>query len=118
MGIRLFSLAIIQCVILALGQVTLKFGLMRMESFSWSRSFWMSALLNRQFALSGLSFGVASLLWMYIIKHYPLSSSYPLISLSYVFGMLAAMYFFHEEVSLYKWIGIVLIILGCFIISK
>lgn len=78
----------------------------------------MSALLNWQFALSGLCFGAASLLWMYIIKHYPLSSSYPLVSLSYVFGLVAAMYFFHEEVSLYKWAGVTLIILGCFVISK
>lgn len=118
MNFGLFPLAVIQSMILALGQVTLKFGLMKMEPFGWNRAFWVSALLNWQFALSGLCFGAASLLWMYIIKHYPLSSSYPLISLSYVFGMLAAMFFFHEEVDWHKWIGVVLIITGCLMISK
>lgn len=118
MRIGLFPLAILQSVILVLGQVTLKFGLMKMEPFGWNRSFWMSALLNWQFALSGLCFGAASLLWMNIIKHYPLSSSYPLVSLSYVFGILAAMYFFHEEANAYKWLGAVLILIGCYFISK
>jgi drug/metabolite transporter (DMT)-like permease len=44
--------------------------------------------------------------------------AYPMISLSYVFGMVAAMVFFHEDISLTKWIGIVCIITGCFLIAK
>ena len=118
MNLGLFSLALIQSAILALGQVTLKFGLMRMEPFGWTKSFWISVFANWQFALSGICFASASLLWMYIIKHYPLSSSYPLISLSYVFGLLAAMIFFHEEVDFHKWLGVAFIVLGCFILAK
>ena len=106
MNFGLFPLAVIQSILLTLGQVTLKFGLMRMEPFGWTRSFWISV------------FGAASLLWMYILKHYPLSSSYPLVSLSYVFGLLAAMVFFQEEVDFYKWLGVSLIVLGCFIIAN
>lgn len=118
MNYGLFPLAIIQSIILAMGQVTLKFGLNKMEPFGWNRDFWYSALINWQFALSGICFGSASLLWMYIIKHYPLSSSYPLVSLSYVFGLISAIIFFHEDVSLNKWFGVGLIILGCYIIAK
>jgi undecaprenyl phosphate-alpha-L-ara4N flippase subunit ArnE len=55
---------------------------------------------------------------MYIIKHFPLSEAYPLVSLSYVFGMIAAIVFFHEQVDISKWIGVLLIMAGCFIISK
>lgn len=55
---------------------------------------------------------------MYIIKHYPLSVAYPMISLSYVFGMLAAVVCFHEDVSLSKWIGVAFIIIGCCLIAK
>lgn len=117
-NLGLIPLALIQSILLTLGQVTLKFGLMKMEPFGWNKAFWISVLLNWQFALCGICFGMASLLWMYIIKHYPLSSSYPLVSLSYVFGLVAAMFFFHEEVDLSKWIGVALIIAGCFIIAK
>ena len=55
---------------------------------------------------------------MYIVKRYPLSVAYPMISLSYVFGLLAAMVFFQESVSVMKWIGIGFIIIGCFLITK
>ena len=55
---------------------------------------------------------------MYIVKHYPLSVAYPMVSLTYVFGMLAAMVFFHEPVSLAKWIGIGLIMAGCCLVAR
>ena len=71
-----------------------------------------------QFAASGVSFGLGSLLWMYIVKKYPLSMAYPMISLSYVFGLIAAIVFFHEAVDFRKWIGVALIIGGCCLIAK
>ena len=118
MNISLLSLALVQSALLAMGQVMLKMGLLRMETFEWNQAFWRSALHNWHFALSGICFGAAGLLWMYIIKHFPLSTAYPLVSLSYVFGMIAAIVFFHEHVEVSKWIGVMLIMAGCFIISK
>ena len=118
MNISLLSLALIQSALLAMGQVMLKFGLLRMEPFGWNLSFWRSALVNWQFALCGICFGAASVLWMYIIKHYPISTAYPLVSLSYVFGMIAAIVFFHEHVDMDKWIGVLLIMAGCYFITK
>ena len=91
---------------------------MRLPAFSWSRDFLASLLVNWQFAASGLFFGAASLLWMYIVKHFPFSTAYPMVSMSYVFGMLAAIMFFHEEVSAAKWLGVALIMTGCFLIAK
>jgi drug/metabolite transporter (DMT)-like permease len=41
-----------------------------------------------------------------------------MVSLSYVFGMLAAILFFHEEVSMIKWMGVACIVVGCFLIAK
>ena len=73
---------------------------------------------NRQFAACGLCYGAGSLLWFYILKHFPFSMAYPMVSLSYVFGMIAAIVFFHEDVNLMKWIGVVLIMLGCFFIAR
>ena len=58
------------------------------------------------------------MLWFYILKHFPFSMAYPMVSLSYVFGMIAAIVFFHEDVNLMKWIGVVLIMLGCFFIAR
>ena len=115
---RIVFLAIVQSTLLAGGQVLLKFALQRMHSFSWTRDFWMTVLLNWQFALCGIFFGASSILWMFILKRYPLSVAYPMISLSYVFGLLAAIFFFHEQVSAMKWIGVALIMMGCCLIAK
>lgn len=115
---RVVILSVIQSSLLAGGQVFLKFALQKVLPFGWTRTFWCNLLLNWQFACSGLLFGSSSILWMYIIKHYPLSVAYPMISLSYVFGLLAAILFFHESVSVMKWVGVSLIILGCCLIAK
>ena len=55
---------------------------------------------------------------MYILKHYPLSMAYPLLSLSYVIAMFSAILFFHEAVPAHRWIGCVLIVAGCMLIVK
>lgn len=115
---QVIILAVIQSALLAGGQVFLKFALARMETFGWNRAFWLSVFTNWQFAMCGLCFASCSILWMYIVKHYPLSVAYPMISLSYVFGMIAAIIFFHETVALYKWVGVALIISGCCLIAS
>ena len=55
---------------------------------------------------------------MYIVKNFPLSMAYPMVSLSYVFGMIAAIVFFHESVDIYKWTGVFLIVTGCILIAR
>ena len=114
----LLPLAIGQSLLMTIGQVLLKFGLGRMLPFSWTGPFWKSVFINWQFVLSGACFGAGSVLWFYILKHYPFSMAYPMVSLSYVFGMIAAIVFFHEPVSLAKWFGVLLIMGGCYFIAK
>ncbi len=96
----------------------LKFALMKMLPFGWNRAFWLSLFGNWQFAACGLCYGAASLLWMYILKNFPFSVAYPLVSLSYVMAMFAAILFFHETVPPYRWIGCALIVCGCLLILK
>jgi drug/metabolite transporter (DMT)-like permease len=110
--------AIVQCVLLVSGQVFLKIALQRMEPFGWNMTFFRSVLLNWQFALCGACYAAGSLLWLHIVKHYPFSMAYPMISLSYVLGMVAAIIFFHETVDWVKWMGVAFIVLGCFLIAK
>lgn len=111
-------LAVLQSALLAGGQVFLKLALQQMRPFGWTRAFWVSLLTNWPFACCGTLFAASSVLWMYIVKHYPLSVAYPMISLSYVFGLLAAMLCFHEAVSATKWMGVALIVAGCCLIAK
>lgn len=114
----LIGLSVIQCVMLAFGQLTLKLALARMPAFSWTARFWGDLLTNWWFLVCGLLFGGASLLWMYILKHFPLNMAYPMASLSYVFAMVFAVIFLHESVAWNRWLGVALIMLGCVIVAK
>ena len=115
---RLLPLALIQSMLLALGQVTLKISLQQLGAFAWTRHFFVRAFTNLWFATCGICFGLSSLLWMYIVKHYPLSMAYPMISLSYVMGMLAAVFIFHEQVPAVRWIGLGLIMIGVVLVVQ
>ena len=115
---KILIYSLVQSMLLVGGQVFLKFAMTRMPAFAWTRTFWLSLLSNWQFAACGLFFGAASLLWMYIVKTFPFSMAYPMVSLSYVMGMVAAIAFFHEEVSMTRWLGVAFIVLGCILIAK
>lgn len=115
---RIIFYSVIQSLLLVGAQVFLKMAMMRMPAFGWNREFFTGFLTNWPFAVCGLFFALSSVLWMYIVKTFPFSTAYPMISLSYVFGMLAAILFFHESVSMAKWIGVACIVLGCFLIAS
>jgi len=115
---RLLLISIVQCLLLSGGQVLLKFALERMGQFAWTWQFFARNLTNWWLLGCGLCYLAATLLWMYILKHFPFSMAYPMISLSYVFGMLAAIFVFHEQVPLTRWVGVALIMGGCILIAK
>ena len=103
---KLVILAVTQSVFLCGGQVLLKLGLAASQLTNW----W--------FLLCGISFGVATVLWLYILKHFPFSIAYPLSCLSYAFGMVAAILVFHEQVNWVQWLGVFLVMTGCVLIAR
>ena len=115
---RLLLISIVQSALLCGGQVLLKLALQRMGTFSWTLNFFVRNLDNWWLLACGICYALATALWMYIIKNFPFSMAYPMISLSYVFGMFAAILFFHEQVPLSRWIGVFLIMTGCVLIAK
>lgn len=115
---RLVIISTCQCLFLALGQVFLKFAMARMSSFSWTWNYFKELLTNWQFALCGICMGTATVLWLYILKHFDFSAAYPMISISYIFGMLAAVFIFHETIPMTRWVGVALIMIGVVLVAK
>ena len=115
---RLILLAITQSLLLCSGQVCLKLALQKAGDFAWKWSFFGAQLTNWWWLGCGAAYGTGAVLWMYILKHHPFSQAYPLISLSYVFGMVAAMLIFHETIPATRWIGVLLIMAGCFFVAQ
>ena len=83
-------------------------------SFTWA--FFVSQLANWWWLACGAAFTAAALLWMYILRHWSFSLAYPLSSLAYIFGMIAAMLVFHEHIAWTQWVGILFIMAGCYLV--
>lgn len=115
---KIIVLGFIQAAFLSVGQVFLKLALNRMETFSFAWKWFVSLLSNWWLGAMGASFTIAGLLWMYMLKHFQFSVAYPVTSIAYIFGMLAAILVFHETVPLTRWIGVGFIILGVILIAK
>ena len=116
--LRIIILTIIQCILLASGQVCFKFAVEKIESFQWTWTYFVQILTNWWLLSSGILMIAATILWGYILKHFEFSVAYPLTALAYAFGMVAAIFIFHETVSLTRWIGAALIITGVMFIVK
>lgn len=115
---QLIGLSVIQSIMLSFGQMTLKIALERMPQFGWTKLFWCDLLTNWWFMLCGILFAGASILWMYILKHFPLSMAYPMASMSYVFALIMSIVFLHEAISWNRWFGVALIMVGCIFVAK
>ena len=110
--ILLIILIIIQSVLLVAAQSLLKISVELFGKFSWSWQYFKTVFTTWQFAASGICALTAMLVWMYVLKHYPM------LSISYIIGLLAAQFIFHETVPLMRWIGVVIVIVGVFFIVK
>lgn len=118
MSIKLIWLSLMQSFLLAAAQMTLKIAMVHLPRFRFVWDVMKQYLTSLWFALCGVLFALATVLWMYILKHYPLSQAYPMTSIAYVFGMLAGVFIFHESASLPKWIGAALIIAGAVLLTR
>jgi drug/metabolite transporter (DMT)-like permease len=116
--LKLFGLAIIQSFLLMLSQVFLKLAVMQFGPVQFTFAYIKSVVSNIYLAISGIAVAGAISFWVYILKHYPFSIAYPLGSISYIFGLIAAVVIFHEQVSAVRWMGVCIIIVGIYFVTK
>lgn len=114
----LIILIIVQSILLVAAQSFLKISVELFGKFSWSLAYFKTVFTTWQLAASGICAVTAMLVWMYVLKHYQFSLAYPLLSISYVIGLLAACFIFHEAVPLTRWIGVLIVMVGVYFIVK
>ena len=114
----LIILIVVQSILLVAAQSLLKISVQHFGTFSWTWEYFKNVFTTWQFALSGVCVLSAMLVWMYVLKHYEFSVSYPMLSISYIIGLIAAQFIFHETIPLTRWIGVVIVMIGVFLIAK
>lgn len=104
------------------GQIAIKYGVTtkgEMPLGFIEKTFYFFQLFMNPFILTGLiSAFVASLFWMAAMTKFELSYAYPFMSLSFVFVFILSILLFKETVTMMKFLGLALIILGIFVTSR
>ena len=116
--LKLLELTIVQSFLLMLSQVFLKLAVMQFTPFVFTFAYFKTIVSNINLAISGIAVVSAISIWVFILKHYPFSIAYPLGSMSYIFGLVAAVLIFHEQVSPARWMGVCIIIVGIYFVTK
>lgn len=76
-------------------------------------------IIFRPFVFMGLLlYFISSFFWLLAISKVPLSYAYPMISISYVLVVFLSWLIFKENVGLVRWLGVGVIILGVYLISR
>ena len=114
-----FVMVIISTALLVVNQIAFKFWLTNKQISVWPLTLhFFKSLFSIEILISIFSIGISGFLWLALLKKIEFSILYPMISVSYVFGLLAAAFIFKENIPLVRWIGLSVIILGIFLVSR
>jgi drug/metabolite transporter (DMT)-like permease len=113
-----FALIFLQVVMNSAAQVFIKRGVNSID-FKQSLLDICGAIIINPNIFGGVCIFVSALvLWMYLLSQFDLSFLYPLSSLAFIITAFGGWIFLAETITLYRWIGIVLILLGVMCIAK
>lgn len=79
---------------------------------------WVPILSNLYLWSAMLCYAVSILLWMAVLSKVEVSFAYPFLSIGYVVAAVVGYYFFGESLSLTRIVGILVICIGVFLISR
>ncbi|MBI4216767.1 MAG: EamA family transporter [Chloroflexi bacterium] len=118
-----YILLALLCVALGVaGQISLKHGVVQAGGINFTGGQILPSLLKvvtNPFILLGLVFyAVSSMLWLEVLSNLNLSFAYPLISLGYVFSLIAGVMVFRELVGFWSVLGVSLIVLGVAVMGR
>lgn len=107
--------AVVFCVcLISLGQVLFKYvGLMSTRAHGGLDT---RTVLSAMVALG--IYGVATLVWIYLLRSIELSKAYPFMALSFVVVPLAAAVFYGETIAPAYYLGLLLIVSGIVVIAR
>jgi len=114
-------LVLISVILGVLGQLSLKQGMknignFEVKDFLSSRIF---ELVAEKFVVIGIVlYAIATLLWLVVLSKAELSFAYPMLAIGYILIAIFSKIFFGENVTFVRFLGILLISIGVFLLLK
>lgn len=112
----IYILIFINILLLLGGQILWKFGVAKIDSWNLINLYYL--MISPLIVGGIILYALATIVWLFILSKLPLSVAYPLQSLTYVFGIFIGYLIFKENVSLVQWCGVVLLVIGVYLIAK
>jgi len=104
----------IACVfIIASGQLLFKKAGMEIQAVGWA-SWRVLTVVGAALFI----YGVATLLWISLLRYVPLNKAYVFMALSFVLVPIASFFIFREQVTVGYWAGVALIVAGVIVAAK
>ncbi len=104
--------AVISIALGAVGQFLLKLGADRLREPAALLPFLVRMFTTPAVLVGLVCFGSSMILWVLVLRALPLSTAYPMVSLSYVLVAALSAGFLHEALTVNKLTGLALIIAG------
>lgn len=117
-----FALLMIAMCLTVTGELLLKSGMNRHGQLDVSAGTLVPTaikIFTNPFVLGGFVFVFSgALFWLAVLSRWPLSLAYPLLSISYIIGIAASVVFLKEKITWTHALGVLIIIIGVFLISR
>ena len=115
-----YLILLLSILLAVIGQLLMKQGMNQFGAFPLTQlPLKIIPMFLNPWVFAGLAaFGVSSIFWLVVLSRLELSLVYPLVSLAYVLVALASVFIFKEQVALIRWIGILIICFGVYLISR
>jgi multidrug transporter EmrE-like cation transporter len=115
-GWLLLGVALNAAAQLGLKAATRATGTIAIDSSLWRSG--MTLATSTPFWLALCAYGVSVIVWTIGLSRVPVSQAYPVLSLGYVVTALAAWIMLGEALSLTRWVGIGVIMVGVWLVVR
>jgi len=120
--LHIFSLIFLSTVFTVAGQLFLRKGMLDVGEVSFSlQSLWktLGETASNGYVIMGfILFALGAIFWLVILSKVEVSYAYPIGSLGYILLLFASWLFLGEAIPLSRWIGVFVICLGIFFITR
>jgi len=102
----------------SVGALSMKVGANRLSHFEFTFRWFLNLISNPYVIIGFILYFIPAVIWVYVLTKYPVSFVQPILALTYVVTPILALLILKEPVPALRWIGIIIIIAGVFIVSR